>query len=80
MSTKDKPKLSPSVTIPRPKTMNTFKVIFEDGDSLVTEMNASLEEARRYYIGQYFNFGDTDTHPQDKMVQAIAVEQGNDAE
>ena len=74
MSTKDKPKLSPSMTIPRPKTMNTFKVIFEDGNSLVTEMNADLEEARRYY-GQYFNFGDTDEHPQDKMVKAIAVEQ-----
>ena len=54
--------------------MNTFKVIFEDGNSLVTEMNATIEEAKRYYIGQYFNFGDTDEHPQDKMIKAIAVE------
>jgi hypothetical protein len=55
--------------------MNAFKVTFEDGNTLVTNMNATLEEAKKYYIGTPFNFGDNDECPHDKLVKAIAVEQ-----
>lgn len=58
-------------------TMNTFKVIFEDGNTLTTGMNATLKEAVEYYKGQLFQFGDTEECPKDKMVKAIAVEQVN---
>lgn len=50
--------------------MITVKVTFEDGDYLVTGINASLEEAKNYYVGQYFNLG----RIEDRMVKAIAVE------
>ena len=55
--------------------MNSFRVTFEDGNTLVTDMNASLEEAKAYYVGQYFQFGDTDECPSDKMVKAVLVEE-----
>jgi hypothetical protein len=49
-------------------------VTFEDGNTLVTGFNGTLEEARAYYVGKFFNHGDTDSHPKDKMVKAIKVE------
>jgi len=52
--------------------MNYFRVTFADGNTLETGMNATLEEARRYYIGTSFNFGDTDAHPTDNLVKAMA--------
>lgn len=55
--------------------MNIFKITFADGNTITTGMNATLAEAKEYYIGQAFNFGDTDSCPKDKMVQAITVEQ-----
>ncbi len=54
--------------------MNGYKVTFENGDSFVTGMNATLEEARRYYIGTAFQFGDTEEIPRDYMVRAVVVE------
>lgn len=53
--------------------MNAYKVTFADGNTLTTSMNATLAEARAYYVGQSFLFGDPDGA--DKMVQAVAVEQ-----
>ena len=53
--------------------MNAFKVTFENGDTLVTSMNATLAEARSYYIGKVFQFGDTEAIPHDYMVTAIDV-------
>ena len=37
--------------------MITIKVDFEDGDSLVTRFNGTLEEAKQYYIDKVFNMG-----------------------
>jgi len=55
--------------------MISVKVTFADGNSFVTGINATLDEAKAYYIGQAFNFGDSDEHPADLMVKAIAVEE-----
>lgn len=54
--------------------MRTVKVIFADGNSLVTSINGTDDEIRAYYIGKEFNFGDTEAHPKDKMVKAVYVE------
>lgn len=56
------------------KAMRTIRVTFEDGNTITTNINGTDEEIRRYYIGQSFNFGDTQEHPKDKMVKAISVE------
>lgn len=37
--------------------MITVKAIFEDGDNIVTRMNATEAEARAYYVGKIFNMG-----------------------
>jgi hypothetical protein len=37
--------------------------------------NATLAEARAYYLGQKFQFGDSEEHPGDKLVEAVAVEE-----
>lgn len=37
--------------------MLKLKVVFEDGDYLITRINLSLEEAKKYYIGNTFNLG-----------------------
>ena len=55
--------------------MNAYKITFNDGDHLITSMNATLEEAKEYYIGQSLNFGDNDTHPKDLMKVAVKVEE-----
>lgn len=54
--------------------MKAFKVTFADGNHLITSMNATLDEAKRYYIGTKFQFGDTDECPHDKLVTAVSVE------
>lgn len=38
-------------------TMNTYKVTFSNGDYLYTQLNASIEEAKAYYLGNIFNLG-----------------------
>ncbi len=53
---------------------HVIKVTFEDGNHLVTEINGTQEEIRRYYIGTKFQFGDTEECPRDKMVKAVNVE------
>ena len=50
--------------------MNGYKITFSDGDSLVTSMNATLEEARAYYLGNIFNLG----AEQDRLVRCVSVE------
>lgn len=37
--------------------MNEYKIIFENGDYLYTRMNATLDEAKAYYLGKLFNLG-----------------------
>jgi hypothetical protein len=55
--------------------MIAIKVTYADGNSLSTNINGTIEEARAYYIGQWFNFGDTEEHPADRMVKAVAVDE-----
>ena len=54
--------------------MNEFKVTFSDGDFLYTKLNATLEEAERYYIGNVFNNG---TVLKDNIVKAVKIEKLN---
>ncbi len=54
--------------------MRPIKVTFSDGDTLHTSINGTDEEINRHYLGQWFNHGDTWTHPADKMVRAVKVE------
>lgn len=55
--------------------MKTYKVIFQNGDSLVTSMNATHKEALDYYLNNWFNFGDTEETPYDVMVKGVSVEE-----
>ena len=57
--------------------MNTFRITFTTGDVIVTSMNASLQKATEYYTNNYFNFGDTQEHPADKMGRGVSVVQLN---
>lgn len=36
--------------------MITIKAVFEDGNTIVTRWNRSIEEASSYYIGNSFTF------------------------
>jgi len=54
--------------------MNYYKVTFEDGNTINTGFNGSLADAQSYYVGQKFQFGDTEERPFDVMVKAIKVE------
>lgn len=55
--------------------MSTFKVTFADGNTVTTGFNGNLKDAENYYLGQYFQFGDTEEHPGDLMVKAVKVEE-----
>ena len=47
------------------------KVVIEDSRfSFTTAINATLEEATEYYVGQTFNFGIED----DKLLKCVALE------
>lgn len=52
--------------------VSMVKVTFEDGNSLVTRINATLEEARTYYLGKFWRIEMDETKP---MVMAISVEE-----
>ena len=54
--------------------MRDITVTYEDGTTIPTSINGSKETIREYYIGTYFQHGDTEEHPTDKMVKAVAVE------
>lgn len=54
--------------------MKTAKVYFEDGNTLITSINGTKQQIEEYYIGKSFQFGDTEEHPQDKMIKAVKVE------
>ena len=55
--------------------MIAVTITYEDGSTISTNINGTIEEARAYYIGQAFNFGDTEEHPADRMVKAVAVDE-----
>jgi hypothetical protein len=54
--------------------MRAIRVTYEDGNTTVTNINGTDDEIRAHYIGQAFQFGDTEEHPADRMVEAVAVE------
>ena len=54
--------------------MRAIRITFEDGNTIETNINGTMEEIRAYYVGQVFQFGDTEKHLGDKLVKAIAVE------
>jgi len=54
--------------------MRTVKVTFADGNTITTRINGTEAEVRRYYLGQVFNFGDTEEHPADNLQRAVSVE------
>lgn len=51
--------------------MITVKVTFKNGDHLTTGINATLDDAKRYYIGNTFNLGVDD----DLLTKAVSVEE-----
>ena len=55
----------------------SFKVTFENGDTLVTSMAAgiTLEDAKNYYIGRSFTFGTGEEGNPERQVKAVDVEQ-----
>lgn len=42
--------------------MIELKAIFEDGDYILTKMNATKEESEAYYLNRYFNFDVADDY------------------
>lgn len=50
--------------------MLRIEVLFEDGNSLVTRFNGSIDQAESYYLGQVFNVGNG---PQDNMVKCVGL-------
>ena len=55
------------------EALTAYKITFEDGSTMSTSMasTVSLEDAKKYYIGQYFNMG---VYPKEKMLKAVKVE------
>ena len=47
----------PSVEFVRLKKPLEIRIIYEDGTTGATKINATEEEARRYYVGTVFNVG-----------------------
>lgn len=69
-----------SSTKPKRRTASklpSFKVTFENGDTLVTSMAAgiTLEDAKKYYIGRSFTFGTGEEGNPERQVKAVDVEQ-----
>ena len=54
--------------------MRDITVTFENGDTISTSINGSEETIREYYIGNRFQFGDTEENPADKMIKAVSVD------
>lgn len=52
--------------------MKTFKVFFNDGNSLTTGFNGNLQQAESYYLDNLFNLGDGE---KDHMVKAIRIQE-----
>lgn len=54
--------------------MRSITVNFEDGNKIHTSINGTNESIEAHYIGNSFDFGDTEEHPQSKMVKAVSVD------
>jgi hypothetical protein len=53
---------------------HAVRVTYADGNHLVTGINGTRKEVESYYLGQFFQFGDSDSCPGGRMVRAVAVE------
>lgn len=54
--------------------MRTAHVKFADPKyNYCTSINGSDSEIRSYFVGNFFNFGDTEAHPRDDMQKCIDV-------
>jgi hypothetical protein len=49
--------------------MRTIKVTYDNGDSIITNINGTESEIRNYYIGNIFNIGTCE----DCLVKAVSV-------
>lgn len=56
-----------------PPQRRSVIIHFEDGNTIPTDINGTEEEINDYYLGKYFNFGDSNDD-RDKMVKAVRVE------
>lgn len=52
--------------------MNAFKITLNDGSDYTTGMNATIEEAKKYFLGHLINIGRGE---HDYMATCINVEQ-----
>ena len=62
---------------PVKSALDTVKVTFANGDTIVTDYNADVgrEEIARYYMGRYFDVG---SYPRENMQKVVKVEFPND--
>lgn len=51
--------------------MRTIKVTFEDGDTIITNINGTDAEIRAYYLGNEFNIGNGE---KDNVQMAVKIE------
>lgn len=51
--------------------MNTYKIIFDNGDHEYTRFNGSIDTVKQYYIGHVFNIGVYE----DVLVKCVAIEE-----
>jgi hypothetical protein len=52
------------------KSMIAIKCTYEDGTVIKTNINGSLDDAKRYFLGQYVNIG----HIEDNVQKCVNVE------
>lgn len=50
--------------------MILVKCLYEDGDEVVTRVNATFEEAKKYFVGTTFNIGTV----RDRLVKCVSIE------
>lgn len=56
--------------------MITVKCTYANGDYIETEINATLEEAQKYFLNKCFNLGTgADGEPEDNLQKCVAVEE-----
>lgn len=54
--------------------MKCVRVTFVDGNVIETNINGTDPEILNYYLGQSFQFGDTEECPHDKLVAVASVQ------
>ena len=50
--------------------MLTVKCFYSNGDTILTDINGTLETAKDYFLGRWFNIGSVE----DNMQQCVKVE------